>query len=914
MIKDFRTTARKTTKHYSLYLLLPVAVLTFAIAACAMAQTVPGRDGLDRVMSLADFGVLPDLPQDQGSPGLWQKLLKLTTTASAIHTTAHPDDENGGTLAYLSRGKGVRLALLTLNRGESGANAIGPELFDGLGIIRTEELLLSDRYYGLDDQYHTTVIDYGFSKSLDEALDKWGRENVLRDMVRVIRINRPLVIISRFHGSERDGHGNHQTAGVISQEAFDAAGDPNKFPEQITREGLRPWQPLKMYRGGMRPQETWTLQIDSGEFSPWLGTSYRQFASRGLAYQRSQNGGRMRENFGESLQRYERLYSKVDAPARETGFFDGIDTSITGIYSIVGGTPPPNVPAKLAEIADDVSMAMDAYNVANPSAVVPYLAKGLAATREAVAAAGDSPDAVFMLRIKERQFEDAINCALGIRFRALAIPGDAQIDSSPWSSLPTMGLVVPGQRLQVTATLANGSEVEIRVTDIGLRSPRGWKVRADGGSAAATLSGTATLNRLFHVNIAANAAVDDRYFYRDSIQDPRYKMRDERYRHLPRRTPDLTAYAGYTVEGVPVEAREIVHTLESDLPYGTVERILEVGPDIAVNVSPEMRVVPLASADKKFTIQVELINNRDAESSGRLRLELPDGWKSDPASHNFRFARAGERVNLAFSVEIPQLESRDYTVKVVAEAGGQRYARGYQTIRHRDLETRYIYRDSVATVRGIDVAIAADLSVGYVMGVGDEVPEGISQLGASVELLGQDDLATGDLSRFDDIVVGTRAYAVRPDLITYNQRLLDFAKAGGNLIVLYNTQEFKPEKWAAYTAGLPRGAEEVSEEDSPVKILAPDHPVFQSPNKITAADFDGWVEQRGSKFFATWDKAYTAMIETQDRRQEPQQGGWVTAKYGEGYYTYFAYAFHRQSPYGVPGAYRIFANLLSLGK
>src|SRR5688572_21381455 len=210
------------------------------------------------------------LPQDTGAAGTWQRLLKLQTTASAMHTTAHPDDEHGGVLAQLSRGRGARLSLLTLNRGESGDNAIGSELFDGLGLIRTEELLVSDRYYGVDRQYFTTVLDYGFSKRLDEALDKWGKENVLRDVVRVIRADRPFVLISRFQGNQRDGHGNHQTAGFITQEAFKAAADPATFPEQIA-EGLRPWQPMKVYIGGVRDQEDWTIRVDPGEYSPWLG-------------------------------------------------------------------------------------------------------------------------------------------------------------------------------------------------------------------------------------------------------------------------------------------------------------------------------------------------------------------------------------------------------------------------------------------------------------------------------------------------------------------------------------------------------------------------------------------------------------------------------------------------------------------
>jgi LmbE family N-acetylglucosaminyl deacetylase len=271
------------------------------------------------------------LSLDAGAAGAWQKIQKLLTTASVMHTTAHPDDEHGGMLAMVSRGQGARLSLLTLTRGESGDNAIGPELFDGLGLIRTEELTIAGRYYGVDRQYFTSVADYGFSKRLDEALEKWGRENVLRDVVRVIRIDRPLVIVSRFQGNPRDGHGNHEAAGVITKEAFTAAADPKMFPEQIA-EGLRPWQPLKLYMGGLRENEDWTVRVDTGTYDPVLGDSYQNIARQGLSYQRSQNSGNVSARPGQSLSYYKRLQSVGDAPAKETSFLDGIDTTIPGIY------------------------------------------------------------------------------------------------------------------------------------------------------------------------------------------------------------------------------------------------------------------------------------------------------------------------------------------------------------------------------------------------------------------------------------------------------------------------------------------------------------------------------------------------------------------------------------------------------
>jgi hypothetical protein len=295
-------------------------------------------------------------------------------------------------------------------------------------------------------------------------------------------------------------------------------------------------------------------------------------------------------------------------------------------------------------------------------------------------------------------------------------------------------------------------------------------------------------------------------------------------------------------------------------------------------------------------------------------LGLPAGWSSEPASHPFRFAQAGERAQYPFTVTVRSLEDRGYEIQAVARARGKKFTQGFDVIEHRDMETRYLYHPAVAEVRGVDVKVVPGLRVGYVMGVGDQVPAGIGQLGAEVELLDEAALATGDLSAFDAIVTGTRAYAVREDLRTYNRRLLDFVRDGGNLIVLYNTQEMVPDLHAPFPGELTRSAEEVSEEDSPMTILAPGHPVFNWPNRITLADFDGWVEQRGSKWWSKWDPAYTPLLETHDTGQEPQRGGWLHARYGKGHYSYLAYAMHRQLPYGVPGAYRLFANVLALGK
>jgi LmbE family N-acetylglucosaminyl deacetylase len=868
---------------------------------------------LSLLLMPAALTAVDPLPQDRGATGTWQKLLKLRTIASVMHTTAHPDDEHGGLLALLSRGQGARVSLLTLNRGEAGDNAIGSELFDPLGLIRTEELLRADQYYGVDQQYFTTVIDYGFSKRLEEALVKWGRENVLRDVVRVLRAERPLVLIARFQGNDRDGHGNHQTAGLITQEAYHAAGNPSIFPEQI-QQGLRPWQPLKLYMGGMRENEDWTVRVDPAVYSSWLGDSYANFARTGLSYQRSQNGGRNDPQPGPAYGYYKRLAPAVGADVKEASVFDGIDTSLTGVFATLKHPAPASAAAVLGGIQREVDAAVQAFTMENPSASVPALARGLAATRDAATQLAADPDVVHILKYKEAQFADAINTALGIDFTAVAQPADTAEPTGQMAAFappPTMEPVAPGQRFDVKVRLINRGTPDITVTSLGF-APLAQSQRP---SAPAILKRDQHVTRIVPAVVPETPSFTRPYFARASIVESRYSVSDPASLHKPAASAAFVMEAEYRVNGVPVHVTVPTTRREAQLPYGYVMRELAIVPALAVNVSPRQAIVPLAGAPggRTVRVQVELTNNAPSGTRGDLALKLPAGWTSDPPTVPFTFTRPGEKSRHRFTVAVPAVENRDYTIDAVASASGRDFREGYDTIAHRDLETRYLYHDATIRVRGVDVKIAPGLKVGYVMGVGDDVPAGIAQLGAQVQLLNAQDLAVADLSPFNAIVTGTRAYAVRDDLKTYNQRLLDYVKNGGHLIVLYNTPaEFDPGKYAPYPAVLPRNAEEVSEEDSPVEILAPGRPELTTPNAITKADFSGWVEQRGSKFFSEWDKAYTPMIATHDQGQPPQKGGWITATYGTGHYTYFAYAFHRQLPYGVPGAYRLLANLLSL--
>ena len=859
------------------------------------------------------------LLQDRGASGTWQRLLQLQTLASVLQVVAQPDEEPGGVMALLSRRDGTRVASLTINRGEGGDNALGPQVFDALGLLRTEELLVSNRYYGVDDQYFTTAVDFGFTKRPEEAFERWGRDEALRDVVRIIRINRPYVLISRFQGTVRDGHGGSSASSLLMRLAFDAAASSTAFPDQL-REGLRPWQPLKVYIGGAREDEDWTVRIDPGEYSAWLGQSYSDMARTGLGFQRSSvsaaNSARHNRFAGPAPAYYTRVGSVVEAGARETSVFEGIDTSVRGVYRAVRQPEPAGMGPRLAAIESAVQRAVAAFTVTDPSATVPALADGLTATRAALAAVME-PDVRFLLEIKAQQFQSAITTALGLDVTAVAQAVGVPEPTGPFAAFgppAAMSAPVPGQTFEVRTRVTNRGSIAITPVAISLETDRGWTVTA-GARALAALPTNASASARFTVTLAADAALSSRpYFSRASIQATHYTLSDPAQFGRPAAPPSAVAVVSYTAAGVVVETRQVVQRREPMLPYGDVLRELRVVPALSVRVAPEHAVVPVSAPSKQIPVTVDLVNNHEGAIAGTLTLTLPATWRATPARRAFAFARAGERAVYPFTVTLPTLADQAYQIEAVATTSSGRYTEGYELIDQRDLELRYLYRPATVAVRGLDVQTAPGLRVGYVMGVGDQVPAGIAQLGYPVTLLDGAALASGDLTRFDTIVTGTRAYAVREDLKTSNQRLLDYVKGGGNLIVLYNTEELIPGRFAPYPAVHGPRAEEVSEEDAPVRILAPAAQVMTWPNRITAADFEGWVEQRGSKFWASWDRAYTPLLETFDQGQVPQQGGWLQAPFGTGTYTYCAYAFHRQLPYGVPGAYRLLANLLALAK
>ena len=826
----------------------------------------------------------------------WHWIQKLQTTGSVLHVTAHPDDENGALLALLSRGHGVRTALLSLTRGEAGANAIGPELFDGLGLIRAAELEVAGNWYGLDRIYYTPLADYGYSKNLDEALRSWDEEAAAADVVEVIRRERPMVVLARFTGDPRDGHGQHQFAGRMAARGFDGAPDMGAFP---SREGRRPHLPLAFFQRAR--DEEGAFEIDVAGSRPWLSHSFAELNAIGLSYQRSQTRGVVRPVAG---RRTARLMRADGDPGADNDLLAMLGPERASLSARFGPVAPARLLAVLERLDEQFRVVAAEFDWSAPEASLPRLGAALAEARELLSERSPSGffDVRHELERKEEQLVAAIRAAAGVSLEALASEPAAESGGSPFAPPPAFGPVVPGQRFEVRVSAA--ALAPARVAGVLLDVP-GEVEPAD------TEGGT----HRFVVTLAADAPLLHPHVVRSGLGESRYRgSGDWTLGAAPpamTATLDLEIPAGDGGRTVTVPLTTPVERFEPNLPYGYERRELEILPPVSVAFDPGFAAFPAGADAAAFEANLTVSGNQAGEF--RVGLALPEGFRADPPATAVAFDRAGEESSVRFTVHADGVAAGAYeiTANVDGGSGERAAATSFQRIAHRDLPLRYLVRPASLRVAGVELAVPEGLRVGYVVGAGDEVPAGIEALGAEVALLDETALLNSDLSGYDAVVTGTRAYAVRPDLIRANRRLLDYARSGGHLVVLYNTNELVPDQHAPYPGVLPRRSEEVSEEDSPLTVLAPDHPLMTWPHRIGPADFEGWVEQRGSKFWSEWDEAYTPLFETRDTGQEPQRGGALTAEVGEGRYTYFAYALHRQLPEGVPGAFRLLGNLIA---
>jgi LmbE family N-acetylglucosaminyl deacetylase len=862
---------------------------------------------------------------DSGVAGLQQALRKLKTTARLIHTTAHPDDEDSGMLALESRGLGANVLLLTLNRGEGGQNKTGSELFDSLGVLRTLELLTADAYYGVDQRF-TRVVDFGFSKTADESFNQWrGHDIALGDMVRVIRGYRPDVLVARFQGNPRDGHGHHQASGILTKEAFKAAADLARFPEQI-KEGLLPWQAKKLYMGGMRPNEDYTVRLDTGAYDPALGVSYAQIARLGYAHHLSQGDGRDQGSAGHSYTYYKLLDSVVPTPGktggREESFFDGIDTTLQGLATRLGGeeSKVPFLKPVLTNLEQFVIQAEAALTPDNPARAATPLLAGLDQVRNLIPRIQSSDlspaaklDLLTALWAKESQFMNAANLALGVTLEATvdSTASDESQEAAAPGQRQSMSIAVPGQVFTLTARLYNRSRRPINPVDIRLSMPDGWKTEEISRDLKDLGPGDSGSVR-FRVTVPDNPEYTRPYWRRDNTQQAIYDIDQARYLTLPFPQAPVRATAVYSLAGAAGEVTSVAMTRFIDPIYGPGERPLAVGPPISIDVEPASEVLAIGDA-RADDVVVGIRNNTMGALNGVLRLEAPGDWKVEPKTQPVSLARGGEFASFSFKVTPSASKEARYTIKALVQYKGQDYSEGYSVIWRQDLGTFYYYQPAIQRVSSIRAALPVQLKVGYIMGAGDDIPETLRQLGINTETISPSYLATGDLSRFDTIIVGIRAYDVRGDVKDNNKRLLDFVSQGGTLVVQYNqsTGTFNAGGFTPYPATA--SAKRVTVEEAPVEILAPNDSIFHFPNEIKPSDFDGWVQERGVYFMDKWDPRFTPLMSSHDPGEDPLPGGLLRAGYGRGVYIYTGYAFFRQLPAGVPGAIRLFVNIIAAG-
>jgi LmbE family N-acetylglucosaminyl deacetylase len=822
--------------------------------------------------------VLAFLPAQQqpfsGAPDLEESLRKLGQLGTVLMIAAHPDDERTGVLAYFARGRHMRTAYLSLTRGEGGQNLIGPEQGAPLGVIRTQEMLAARQIDGAE-QFFTRAIDFGFSKTADETLAKWGRDRLLGDIVWVIRRYRPDVVILCFSGTPRDGHGQHQVSAILGKEAFEAAGDPKRFPVQL--QYVQPWHAKRVVRpegftGYGFPPSALPIQplpapppalppagaVEVGDFNPLLGYSYEELAVLSRSMHHSQGTGAMRYPGASHTP-----FGLVEGAPASNDIFDGIDSTWK---RLPGGSA-------VQAILDE---AIAGFDVSHPEKTIPLLVKA----RPLIAAIDDP-----LARIKLAELDDTIGKCAGIWLEAQAHDAEA----------------VPGSTLEVTTTIVDRSH-----TPVALESAR---IEGMWNTGLAAKAGPLPYNERVQIEfkqpVPAAQPYTQPYWLVKPPDHDLYTVDDQRLIGLADTPAVARVRVTLKVGGASVELITPVHHRYADRALGERTRPLAIVPAVAVNLPDTVSMFPQAGAR---TVHVALSANT-AKAAGELKLDLPDGWKAEPASQSFRIGTAGEAQELTFRVTPPQAAATA-TAHAIATVGGREISAGMQVISYPHFPPQTLFPPAEIKLVRADVQVTAR-HIGYIAGAGDEMPAALRQLGIDVTLLGPEELAQGDLARFDCIVAGVQAYNVRADLRANHPRLMDYVNRGGTYAVQYQTPD-PTLTLGPYPFTVPPGSKyRITEEDAPVTFPHPDSPLLRAPNAITARDFEGWVQERGLYFASGWDPHYQTVLSSHDAGEQAIDGGELWTRYGKGVYIFTAYSWFRQLPAGVPGAYRLFANICS---
>ncbi len=811
-----------------------------------------------------------------GEVELRERLDRLATLGSVMMIGAHPDDENTALLAYFARGRHMRTAYLSLTRGEGGQNLIGSDQGDELGIIRTQELLAARRIDG-GEQFFTRAIDFGFSKTPEETLEHWPREKVLGDIVWNIRRFRPDLIVLRFSGTSKDGHGHHQVSAILGREAFSAAADPRRFPEQLAL-GVEPWQTKRMMYnvlafGPEMEKEAKAMadrvELDVGEYNPVLGYSYGEIAGMSRSQHRSQGMGAP-ETKG-SINAY--LVTLAGDKAR-TDPFEGINTNWN---RLPGGD----------KVFSMIDGARGAFQAAHPEQVL----QALADVRPLIAAIKD-PAA----ERKLKELDEAIFASAGVWLEASA----------------EKFAVTPGSSVKVNTSVLVRSPA--RAVLSGLHFTNHGDVMNGPLVAATVLTPNQPSRHSFSLQISPTEPYSQPYWLTQPKDGWLYTVLDPKMIGKPENDPVLEAHFKLRIGGAEIEVTRPVHHRFLDHVYGEMTRPFVVAPAVAVDAN----VLPLVFPSvQSRTFEVPIKSNI-GKASGDVRLELPAGWKAEPAERHFELTGAGQQTTATFEITPPSANVQG-EVRAVATVGDRKISSATEIINYPHIPIQMLFPPAAAKLVRAEIKSLVH-SVGYIVGAGDEVPDSIRQMGVQVTELSPANVATENLAHYDAIVTGVRAWNTRADIRANYQRLFDYVSNGGTLIVQYNVPETGPFGGDAslleHIGPLPitLSRDRVVEEDAPVTFPNPANSLLHAPNAITAKDFEGWIQERGLNFAATWDPKYQSVLESHDKGENPLPGGELYLRHGKGVYIFTAYSWFRELPGGVAGAYRLFANMLSAGK
>ena len=808
----------------------------------------------------------PLLSHEQSNAGEIQLALqKLNVLGRVLYIAAHPDDENTNLMALWSNGSLYETAYLSITRGDGGQNLIGPELRERLGVIRTEELLAARRVdHG--KQFFSRAIDFGFSKTAEETMRIWDHDKILSDVVWVVRKFRPDVIVTRFSPEDQLTHGHHTASAILAREAFSAAGDPNRFPEQLAF--VKPWRPTRLVwntspfffsNRNLPFDPTGLTVLEAGGYNSLLGKAYTEIAAASLSMHKSQGVGSPPRRGARK-----EYFKLLEGQPMTNSLFEGIDTNWSRV-------------ANSESIATQIRQIISQFLPADPAASVPELLK----LRQAMNGIKDDS----WVPEKKAELDGIIAACLGLH-----------VEGST-----TNEAVTPGQTATIKLEAINRCNIPVTLQEI--RFP----LSGDSMKIDAALPSNELVTRDLSCKIPENTPYSQPYWLRKSGTLGAFAVDDQTLVGLPENPPDLPVEIVLQINGQ--ELRYIVDTKYRmvDPVAGELRRPLVIEPPVFAKV---VNSVLVFATNQPKSVGVH-VTAATGPVKGELKLAVPQGWGVYPASIPIDLKAADAEMVATFTVKPPDQNSEG-TLRAAVSIDGRDYSLGRVRISYPHIGVHTLMPPAEARLVRADIREKGE-RIGYIPGAGDDVPESLQQIGYSVKILSESDITAENLKQFSAVVLGVRAYNTQERIANWLPELFAYVKAGGVAVAQYNTlAELKTDQLGPYPLEISR--DRVTDENAEVRILAPDHPLMTTPNKITSKDFEGWVQERGLYFPKKWDPAWTAILSSNDPKEKPLDGGLLVAKSGKGFFIYTSYSWFRQLPAGVPGAYRLVANMLSLGK